>query len=219
MKIKFYVSAMVLVLTLILCACSVIGKSDISIEDTQTDNLQQSLDSGEQHEVRFSQGGILGDNFESGYLVYTLPNKENEDYRLYFFNKNNDGIDYNLEEDGYIPPNEIDYKLEKADYVFPDVRENNVSIGNFISIYFIDTGRLLPLRGNDDTVFLAIATYEKDGNRYYDTRVYEFNENEIGVRVNYDLTLKFNEKYYDAEDVPIVDIITLPQNEYIYEIH
>ncbi len=177
--------------------------TNTSIEDIQADNIQQSKVSEEQPEVRFLQTGIFAP-FASGDLVYTIPKYENEDYKLYFF-----ATDYSYE---------IVYNLEEADYVFPDVREKNASIGKFIEIYFIDTGRLLPLRGNDETVLLAIATYEKDGNQYFDMRVYEFNENEIGVSVNYDLTQKLNEKYYDVEDIPIVDIITLPQDDYIYEI-
>lgn len=57
---------------------------------------------------------------------------------------------------------------------------------------------------------IVIAVYEKDGNEYYDTRVYE--EREKGFVANVALTQELNEKYYNVENYPIENIISLPSD-------
>lgn len=133
--------------------------------------------------------------FGLGTLVYTVPDAGGEDYKLYFFLSEN-------EEDRL---DEMSFDLSKAFYVFPDVREGNAAIGKFKEIYFMDTADVLQ-DGTQDII--VIAVYEKDGNEYYDTRVYEEREN--GYVVNTALTQELNEKYFNVEDYPIQDIVALP---------
>lgn len=144
--------------------------------------------SDEAANLNFLLFGNVG-NLGLGTLLYTVPNADNEDYRLYFFTSQSDD----------------DIDLSKASYVFPDVREGNASIGKFKEIYFMDTADVLQ-DGTQDVIVIAI--YEKDGNEYYDTRVYEAAEN--GYVVNAALMQELNEKYYNVEDYPVQDILALP---------
>lgn len=139
-------------------------------------------------------------NLGLGTLVYTVPDKDDEDYRLYFFASES-------EEDRYRSLTEMNFDLSTADYVFPDVREGNVSIGKLNGIYFIDT---IDMSGDPVDDVFVIATYETDGNEYYDTRVYEASEN--GYVVNAVLTQELNEKYYNVEEYPVEDVISLPDD-------
>lgn len=139
-------------------------------------------------------------NLGFGFLVYTVPDTGGEDYRLYFFLSEE-------EEDRYRPLSEISFDLSKASYTFPDAREGNVPIGKFKEIYYFGSGDMLR-DGTQDIV--VIAVYEKDGNEYYDTRVYEASGN--GFAVNTALTQELNEKYYDAVDYPVQDIMAMPVN-------
>ena len=141
--------------------------------------------------------GGLG-NLGSGFLAYTIPGKDNEDYRLYFFKSEK-------EEDRYLSFEDKSFNLSEASFVFPDVRESNVPIGKFKDIYFMDYADVLK-DGSYDVIVIAI--YEKDGNEYYDTRVYE--EREKSFVVNDVLTQELNEKYYNVKDYPVGDIVTLP---------
>ncbi len=133
----------------------------------------------------------------TGYLVYAISGQEGEDYRLYFLEA----------EDSYEALSEADINLEEADYIFPDVREGNAAIGKFSDIYFWD---MADMTGDDRAELLAIAIYERDGNKYFDTRVYEIIEN--GIRANYDLIQELNEKYSSAEYYPVEEIVTLPHD-------
>lgn len=58
--------------------------------------------------------------------------------------------------------------LEQADFIFHDVRENNMSIGESIGIYY--NYSYTTESGNDG--FIVIATYEMDGRQYFYTRIY-----------------------------------------------
>lgn len=139
--------------------------------------------------LMFGNVGNLG----LGTLLYTVPDADDVDYKLYFFLSEN-------EED-----RNLTFDLSKASYVFPDAREGNAAIGKFKEIYFMDTADILQ-DGTQDII--VIAVYEKDGNAYYDTRIYE--EKEKGYVVNTALTQELNEKYYNVKDYPVQDIIALP---------
>lgn len=143
--------------------------------------------------------GGLG-NLGLGFLAYTVPDNDNTDYRLYFFKSEN-------EEDRYLSFEEKSFKLSEASFVFPDVREGNVPMGKFKEIYFMDYTDVLK-DGSCDVI--VIALYEKDGNEYYDTRVYE--EREKGFDVNVALSQELNEKYYNVENYPVEKIISMPGN-------
>ena len=141
--------------------------------------------------------GGLG-NLGLGFLAYTVPDNDNTDYRLYFFKSEN-------EEDRYLSFEEKSFNLSEASFVFPDVREGNVPMGKFKEIYFMDYTDVLK-DGSCDVI--VIAVYEKDGNEYYDTRVYE--EREKGFDVNVALSQELNEKYYNVENYPVEKIISMP---------
>lgn len=158
-------------------------------------NEAESLETSPKQKV--SQYGMIG-NLGLGFLVYTIPGKDDEDYRLYFFESEG-------EENVNQLFNEPSFNLSQASYTFSDVREGNVPVGKFMEIYCLESGDVLQ-DGTDD--FLAIAVYEKDGNQYYDTRVYEAGEK--GYIVNAALTQELNEKYFNVEDYPIGDIIAMP---------
>ena len=140
--------------------------------------------------------GGLG-NLGLGFLAYTVPDNDNTDYRLYFFQSEN-------EEDRYLSFEEKSFNLSEASFVFPDVREGNVPMGKFKEIYFMDYTDVLK-DGSCDVI--VIAVYEKDGNEYYDTRVYE--EREKGFDVNVALSQELNEKYYNVENYPVEKIISM----------
>lgn len=139
--------------------------------------------------LMFGNVGNLG----LGTLLYTVPDADDVDYKLYFFLSEN-------EED-----RNLTFDLSEASYVFPDAREGNAAIGKFKEIYFMDTADILQ-DGTQDII--VIAVYEKDGNAYYDTRIYEERENRYVV--NTALTQELNEKYYNVKDYPVQDIIALP---------
>lgn len=96
--------------------------------------------------------------------------------------------------------------LDNADYIFPDVRAGNVAIGNFSDIYFLD---MADMTGNGRAELFIIPRYEKDGRKYFDTRIYEMNEN--GASVKDDLIRKLNEKYCNVEDYPVEEAKALLQ--------
>ena len=224
---KKYLFGLVVFFTISLCGCSngsdgkQIGEGTSIIENT-TDCQEKSQNSafaenilpnasddmsesglatvGEsREELKELMFGGLG-NLGIGFLAYTVPDKDDEDYRLYFFKLQN-------EEDRYLTFEEMSFNLSEASCIFSDVREGNVPIGKFKEIYFMDYTDVLK-DGSYDVI--VIAVYEKDGNEYYDTRVYE--EREKGFVVNAALTQELNEKYYNAENYPVEDIISLPGN-------
>ena len=169
------------------------GKSLAAMNPTKA-NPAETNPTGANPEQRVSEYGIVG-NLGLGFLVYTVPDKDDEDYRLYFFQpEEGEGADRL-----FINPS---FNLSEASYIFPDVREGNVPIGKFKEIYLLETG---DVQRDGICDLLAIAIYEKDGNEYYDTRVYE--ESEDGYVVNTALTQELNEKYHDAEDYPVWDIM------------
>lgn len=134
--------------------------------------------------------GQIGD-LGIGYLVYSISGQSGEDYRLYFVES----------EDRQVPLSEVDINLEEAKYVFPDVRAGNAPIGDFSDIYYEDA---VDMTGDGRAELLIIARYDKEGRKYFDTRVYEINENGIGV--NYDLIRELNEKYCDVEEYPVEEV-------------
>ena len=136
-------------------------------------------------------------NLGIGTLAYTVPANDDEDYRLYFFMSKN-------EKDRYQSLSEMNLNLSTVAYVFPDVRKGNASIGEFKEIYCLETTDILQ-DGTEEVIVIAI--YEKDRIEYYDTRVYEASEN--GYVVNIELTQELNEKYYNVENYPIQEVISL----------
>ena len=140
-------------------------------------------------------------NLGIGTLAYNVPDNDDEDYRLYFFITKN-------EDDRYQSLSEMTFDLSAAAYVFPDVREGNVPIGKLKELYYIDT---IDISGDYVGDVFVIATYEANGNMYYDTRVYEASGN--GYVMNATLTQELNEKYYNVEDYPVEDVISLPNNQ------
>lgn len=130
----------------------------------------------------------------SGFLAYTLPEQDGEDYRLCFY-KEEDGKEFDFGK----PLLETDYyPLELADYIFPDVRDNNVPIGKFIEIYFFDTITI----GGDSTSGLAVvASYDVNGETCYDTRIYSWNG--TGYSAEETLMQEFNEQYSNTQDYPV----------------
>lgn len=108
------------------------------------------------------------------------------------------------EKDRYQSLSEMNFNLSTVAYVFPDVRKGNASIGEFKEIYCLETTDILQ-DGTEEVIVIAI--YEKDRIEYYDTRVYEASEN--GYVVNIELTQELNEKYYNVENYPIQEVISL----------
>ena len=148
-----------------------------------------STRASELKELMFGQVGNLG----LGSFVYSVPEKDDEDYKLYFFPSQSF--------------EEMNYSLSEAAYVFPDVREGNIPIGRFKEIYFMDMGDIFR---KDTSNVIVIATYEADGTEYYDTRVYEAGES--GYVVDTALTQELNEKYYNVNDYPVHEIVALPDD-------
>lgn len=167
--------------------------SDIITETNEEDS------SGSIPELKSLMFGDMG-NLELGTLAYTIPDKDDEDYKLYFFQSEN-------EEDRYLSFEEMNYSLSEAAYVFPDVREGNIPIGRFKEIYFMDMGDIFR-KGTGNVII--IATYEVDGTEYYDTRVYEAGES--GYVVDTALTQELNEKYYNVKDYPVHEVVALPDD-------
>lgn len=134
--------------------------------------------------VKHRKVGSLG----SGYFAYALSGRKNEDYTLYFFQQKN--CRKTLKKSGLY--------ADEADYILPDVREDNAAIGKFFDIYFFD---IADITGDGRKEVLIIARYERDGRKYFDTRVYEITEN--GFCVNEHLVQELNAKYHDAENYPL----------------
>lgn len=169
---------------------------DEGVPDSNTTEVNDvpevNHEADENADLKVLMFGNVG-NLGLGTLLYTVPDADDVDYKLYFFLSEN-------EED-----RNLTFDLSKASYVFPDAREGNAAIGKFKEIYFMDTADILQ-DGTQDII--VIAVYEKDGNAYYDTRIYEEREN--GYVVNTALTQELNEKYYNVKDYPVQDIIALP---------
>lgn len=146
--------------------------------------------------VAFMMEGDIG-CLGLGELVCTLPGQKSEDYQIYFFRSKKDAKAGQTEA----------YDWEAADDRLPDVRENNVSIGKFMEIYYLD---LVDLTKNATPELLVVAQYEVEGRICYDTRVYEAAGKNFVVHDQ--LTQEMNQKYCEADDYPIGEIIDLPHD-------
>lgn len=190
-----------------LCACTAGQEEKADLDNTEGEMTEEIADMPEETAalkavpMRGLMQGSLG-GIGSGFLAYTLPEQEWEDYKLCFFEKGG-----RVPETGK-PISETDYyPLEMADYIFPDVRENNASIGKFIEIYFYDTVTI----GEDDAEGLAVvAAYDVDGRTCYDTRIYRWNG--TGYSAEEKLMQEFNEQYGNTLDYPAEELYRLSCN-------
>ena len=163
-------------------------RGDSIPEDTLPANDPENQTSEPDAEIReLMTGGIEG--LGMGCLAYVLPDKEDEDYKLCFFSAKSNSADTD------------------ADYIFPDVRNDNVSPGRFVDIYFFD---MVERTGTDKSDLIVIARYESEGKTYYDTRAYVWNEN--AWCVDEELMRELNEKYTDAEEYPIAELFQMPHD-------
>lgn len=173
------------------------GDSEIQ-QDTESevpnDQVSQSVS-----EMRVLElGGV--ENLGLGFMVCIVPDKVDEDYKLYFWGTESDS------EDMYKPFSEIEFDLGAVDYVFPDVREGNASIGRFLDIYFWT----VEARGADKKDYIIIARYDVEGEINYDTRAYTVSDN--GYCVDEELMRELNEKYSDVEEYPITELFVMPHD-------
>lgn len=174
----------------------------------QADSLEQSVTEGEGNgeavssapKVHVLMAGNVGD-LGGGYLAYAEPEQEGEDYRLCFFATESGS------EDLYKPLAELEFSLEGADYIFPDVRENNVSIGRFLEVYHND---MIGIEGIYDTALIVVAKYEAGGTECYDMRVYRESEN--GYSADEALMQKMNEKCSEIGVSSVIDLIMMGKN-------
>lgn len=150
-------------------------------------NSSSTQNSTEMRPLMAGHVGIIG----AGWLVYTVPVQTDEDYKLYFFKVEDLSKDWD----------EVKLNLEKADYVFPDVRKNNVSIGQFCEIYLQE---FIDITGSGTKELVVIASYEIDGKKCYDTRIYQVDQN--GYSVNTELMQELNEKYCDVAEYPVDEL-------------
>lgn len=138
-----------------------------------------------------------------GWLLYTVPAQEDQDYKIYFFADQSKDC-----EDRFKSFEEMDFNLEQADFIFPDVRENNIAIGKFIDIYLYEPFTT----ESGESAWIAVATYEMDGKQYYDTRIYTPDEGGYGYVVNEAMTEELNDLYSDVEEYPVWKIIEMPHD-------
>ncbi|MDE7339345.1 MAG: hypothetical protein K2N80_02130 [Lachnospiraceae bacterium] len=167
-------------------------------DEGRTDNTQQKVTSDDGQDTSSAarmQGLMQGDlgGIGAGILAYALPEQDGEDYKLCFFEEDGQVSDF------WMSMSKADYyPLEMADYIFPDVRENNVSIGKFIEIYFFDTVTI----DEDGTSGLAVvASYDVNGETCYDTRIYRWNG--TGYSTEEQMMQEFNEQYSNTQDYPV----------------
>ena len=133
-----------------------------------------------------------------GWLLYTVPDQEDQDYKIYFFADKSK--DY---EDRYKSFEEMDFNLEQADYVFPDARENNMAIGKFIDMCMYEPF----VMESGESAWIVFATYETGGRQYYDTRIYKWSEE--GYVIDETMTEELNALYSDVEEYPIWQIVEM----------
>ena len=158
-------------------------------QDSETTQNGQNM-AGAQ-ETQCLMQGYLG-NIGSGFLVCILPEQDYKDYNLCFFKTADETNELNT------PLSDLDFSLEEANYIFPDVRENNASIGKFVEIYFSE----LITIGEDGTDGLAvIAIYTENGKTYYDTRIYKWDGTKYSAEEK--LIQEFNEKYRTSTEYPV----------------
>lgn len=178
-------------------------------QNGQADSLEQSVTEGEGNgeavtsapEVHVLMAGNVGD-LGLGFLAYAEPEQEGEDYRLCFFATESGS------EDLYKPLAELEFSLGDADYIFPDVRENNASIGRFMEVYYYD---VTEVEGINDTDVIVMAKYEADGKECYDMRVYRKCEN--GYSADEALIRKLNEKCSEIGEASIIEMFVTAMEE------
>lgn len=180
------------------------SETDVSEEETASIGERQQdikiIDSVEKNMLLY---GDCGGNLGFGWLLYTAPNQENQDYKIYFFaNRNRD------DNEGYKAFEEIDFDLEQADFIFPDAKESNMAIGKFIEIYLYEAFTT----ESGKSARIVIATYEIDGKQYYDTRIYTPDEGGYGYVLDEAMTEELNALYADAEEYPVFQIIEMPHD-------
>lgn len=191
---------------------------DVQIEDVQAEDIRQE-EVSDDGKGAGGQGDSTGQNGQdsltfvpmrglmqgslgsigSGFLAYTLPGQDGDDYKLCFFKEGGTVSEFEnaISEVCY-------YSLETADYLFPDVRENNVSIGKFREIYFFGT---ITIGESGAEGLTVIAAYETDSGICYDTRLYSWNG--TGYDAEEELMQELNEKYGDAEAYPVEELYRL----------
>ena len=144
---------------------------------------------------------INDDLLGCGWLLYTVPDQEDQDYKLYFFaDESKDGAER------LTPFEEMDFNLDQVDFIFPDARENNRSIGKFIGIYLFEPFTTK----SGESAWIVVATYETDGRQYYDTRIYT--PSEEGYVIDESMTEELNALYSDVEEYPVLQIIEMPHD-------
>lgn len=144
---------------------------------------------------------INDDLLGCGWLLYTVPDQEDQDYKLYFFaDESKDGAER------LTPFEEMDFNLDQVDFVFPDARENNRSIGKFIGIYLFEPFTTK----SGESAWIVVATYETDGRQYYDTRIYT--PSEEGYVIDESMTEELNALYSDVEEYPVLQIMEMPHD-------
>ena len=159
--------------------------------------IQVSMDSVEKRMLSSINDDLLG----CGWLLYTVPDQEDQDYKLYFFaDESKDGAER------LTPFEEMDFNLDQVDFVFPDARENNRSIGKFIGIYLFEPFTTK----SDESAWIVVATYETDGRQYYDTRIYT--PSEEGYVIDESMTEELNALYSDVEEYPVLQIMEMPHD-------
>ncbi|MDE7323566.1 MAG: hypothetical protein K2N73_12790 [Lachnospiraceae bacterium] len=171
--------------------------NDIAIETIENESTDQDDTSVfspiDTKAMYYGECGDLG----CGYLAYSISDRDDEDYKLCFFKS----------EDGQKALSEVDFDFDEADYVFPDARDNNTAIGKFVEIYYSD---MVDITKNGSGDLLIVARYEKEDKQYFDTRVYELKDN--NAYINNNLCQELNEKYADAEDFPVEEVIAMPHD-------
>lgn len=180
------------------------SETDVSEDGkVSTGESQQDIKIIDSVEENMLLYGDCGGNLGFGWLLYTVPNQESQDYKIYFF------ADQNRDEnEGYKSFEEIDFDLEQADFIFPDARENNMAIGKFIEIYLYEVF----ITESGKSARIVVATYEIDGKQYYDTRIYTPDESGYGYVVDESMTEELNILYTDVEEYPVLQIIEMPHD-------
>jgi hypothetical protein len=64
--------------------------------------------------------------------------------------------------------------------------------------------------GGEEYMFFIIASYELDGELYYDTRIYK--KSDDGYVPDHALMKQLNDEYFDVDDYPVEKIIMMPSD-------
>lgn len=148
---------------------------EVQVPEMSGDSTAMLTDVPPTLELMRGKVGKLG----NGVLVFTIPQDDKKDYRLYFF----------------ADENEKKYKIENADFVFPDVRAGNIPIGTFQTFEVFQIGDI----GADGTQdILLVGIYGQGEELFYDARVYK--ESQEGYIIDDELTQSWNEKYNDENE-------------------